>query len=64
MAPSEIVLSDKLAQAFRDALEATRQINDCVKALRDMRVATTLVEHDGRWFLSAKAILSSGDVHA
>lgn len=54
---SHITMDQELAQACADAASATVSINAAITKLRQLRVSTSLREHDGRYYLDARAPL-------
>lgn len=54
---SHITMDQELTEAHAKAIQAVRDINDAIKKLRSLKISTTLREHDGYYFLDARAAL-------
>ncbi len=52
-----MTLSDDEKQAMRSAIEAVHTLNDALAALRLMKIACNIREHNDHWYLSANPII-------
>jgi len=50
-------MDEQLAEAYAEAVKAVTSINAAIDMLRKLKISTSLKEHDGRYYLDARAPL-------
>lgn len=57
-----MTLSKEEAAIYIQTVEALRQVNEGLGALRKLKIGCRLQEMDGHYFLDAKAIITKGSL--
>lgn len=55
-----ITMNAELTQAYNEAIAAVRELDRTISRLRALKVSTSIREHDGKYFLDARAALGLG----
>lgn len=54
-----MILDPNEKEAYKVTIAALKTVNDGLAKLRELKIACCLREHDGRYFLDAKAIITT-----